>query len=312
VYGKYVYHSRKEKAEGEGRFLAKDTFSRFFGINKPAPDEKHEKVVNIELGQIRPNPYQPRKHFDSNQLEDLTKSILEMGVIQPITVRKKGDYYEIVAGERRYRASLQASLSTIPAVVREFTDVEVAQIALVENLQRADLNYFEEAEGYRRLIDDFRMTQEEVATRVGKSQSTIANKLRILRIDPKVRENIMVELLTERHVRALLKLRDSAQQLMVLKEIYEQDMNVRQTEILIEDVLANEGAELPDGEDVLAGMTPKNRQRIIRVIKDIRIYLNSIKAAVQTIEEAGIQVKMAEKNYDDYVEILIQIPKTRR
>jgi ParB family chromosome partitioning protein len=275
-------------------------------------DDKQEKVVNIELGQIRPNPYQPRKHFDSSQLDDLTKSILEVGVIQPITVRGSGDYYEIVTGERRYRASINAGLATIPAVIRNFTDREVAQIALVENLQRADLNYFEEAEGYRRLIEDFAMTQEDVANRVGKSQSTIANKLRILRIDPEVRENIMVELLTERHVRALLKLHDSASQMKVLKEIYEQDMNVRQTEILIEDMLANGETELVDDKDVLAGMTPKNRQKIIRVIKDIRIYLNSIKAAVQTIEEAGIQVKMAEKNFDDYVEILIQIPKTKR
>jgi ParB family chromosome partitioning protein len=294
--------------------LPKDTFSRFFGINKSAPDvdDKQEKVVNIELGQIRPNPYQPRKHFDPSQLEELTKSILEMGVIQPITVRRTDDYYEIVAGERRYRASLNAGLATIPAVIRDFADREVAQIALVENLQRADLNYFEEAEGYRRLIDDFAMTQEEVATRVGKSQSTIANKLRILRIDPEVRKNIMVELLTERHVRALLKLPDAAAQMKVLKEIYEQDMNVRQTEILIEDMLAISEMELPDETDVLSGMTPRNRQKIIRVIKDIRIYLNSIKAAVQTIEEAGIQVKMAEKNFDDYVEILIQIPKTKR
>ncbi|MDR1205406.1 MAG: nucleoid occlusion protein [Peptococcaceae bacterium] len=281
-------------------------------MNKSASDEKQEKVMDIELGQIRPNPYQPRKHFDQGQLEDLTKSILEMGVIQPITVRRTADYYEIVAGERRYRASLNAGLATIPAVVREFTDMEVAQIALVENLQRADLNYFEEAEGYRRLIDDFTMTQEEVAARVGKSQSTIANKLRILRIDPEVRENIMVELLTERHVRALLKLRDSASQMKVLKEIYEQDMNVRQTEILIEDMLTTDETGPADDEDVLAGMTSKNRQKIIRVIKDIRIYLNSIKAAVQTIEEAGIQVKMAEKNFDDHVEILIHIPKTKR
>jgi ParB family chromosome partitioning protein len=267
--------------------------------------------MEIELTQIKPNPFQPRKSFDPDQLASLSKSILEMGVLQPIVVRRKEDHFEIVAGERRYRASVNAGLSTIPSLVREFSDVEMAAMSLVENLQRADLNYFEEAEAYQKLISEFSLTQEEVAKRVGKSQSTVANKLRILKIAPEVRKNIMVDILTERHVRALLKLRDVPMQLRALKLIYENDMNVQQSEILISDMIESEEMVLrPD--DPLTKVPKEKRRKIIRVIKDIRIYLNSIKAAVQSIEEAGIQVKMSEKNFEDYVEVKIQIPKAKK
>jgi ParB family chromosome partitioning protein len=280
-------------------------------MSKSGLTGKQEQVLEIELAQIKPNPFQPRKNFDPDQLASLSKSILEMGVLQPIVVRKKEDYFEIVAGERRYRASLNAELPTIPALVREFSDLEMAEISLVENLQRADLNYFEEAEAYQRLINEFSLTQEDVALRVGKSQSTIANKLRILKIAPEVRKNIMVDILTERHVRALLKLPEASMQLEALKLIYENDMNVHQSEILINDMITDEKSILQP-EDPLSKVPPENRRKIIRVFKDIRIYLNSIKAAVQSIEEAGIQVKMSEKNFEDYVEVMIQIPKTKK
>lgn len=289
--------------------MAKDSISKLLGFSRA--DESSDQVLNLELDKLVPNPYQPRKVFDDMQLEELTRSIKEMGVIQPIVVRKVGDKYEIVAGERRFRASQKAGLTYVPAVVREFTDRELAEVALVENLQRADLNYFEEAEGYQRLIKDFSLTQEEIAQRVGKSQPTIANKLRLLKLDPLVRENIMVELLTERHIRALLKLSSPEEQMMILKEIYQNELTVRETEILIEDYLA--GNVTFQEEEVLdEDQVPQKRQKIKRIFKDMRIYLNTIKSAVTAIEEAGLNVEMTQEDYDDYIELKIKLPRIKK
>ena len=165
--------------------MAIDAFHKILGRQKA--DDPAIQVLQLSLDLLDPNPFQPRKQFDALQMEELSRSIAEIGVIQPIVVRQAGERYEIVAGERRWRAAGKAGYATIPAVARDYSDREMMEIALVENLQRADLSYFEEAEGYRRLIDDFQLTQEEVATKVGKSQPTIANKLRILKIDPSVK-----------------------------------------------------------------------------------------------------------------------------
>ncbi len=292
--------------------MAIDSVSKFFGRNKA--EEASDQVLSLDLNLLQVNPYQPRKQFDPIQLEELSRSIAELGIIQPIVVRQSGDKYEIVAGERRFRASKMAGLTVIPAVVRNFTDREMAEIALVENLQRADLNYFEEAEGYRKLIEEFHLTQEDVAARVGKSQPTIANKLRILKIDPIVKENIMVELLTERHVRALLKLRSPEEQLLILKEIYEKELNVKDSEYLISEflegrVVISEGEEAQeDGE----ADTVQKQQRIRRIFADMRIYVNTIKAAVTTIEESGIDVKMDQTETDDFIQLTITIPRAKK
>lgn len=294
--------------------LAKDSISKLLGFSREN-DPVYDQVMDLDIDKLVPNPFQPRKYFDTVQLDELARSIKELGVIQPILVRTCGEYYEIVAGERRFRASQRAGLNRIPAVVREFTDRELAEVALVENLQRADLSYFEEAEGYRRLIDEFSLTQEEVAVRVGKSQPTIANKLRILKLDPGVRENIVVDLLTERHIRALLKLNTPEDQLIILKEVYERELTVRQTEILIEDYLSGrafvkEEEAQPDASS--EEQFPEKRQSIRRVFSDMRIYINTIKSAVATIEEAGLPIKMTQVDFDDYVEVTIQLPRIKK
>lgn len=289
--------------------MAKDSITKFLGFSRE--DEAPDQVLNLELNKLVPNPYQPRKVFDEMQLEELTRSIKELGVIQPIVVRKAGEKYEIVAGERRFRASEKAGLTQIPAVVRDFTDRELAEVALIENLQRADLNYFEEAEGYYRLIQDFSLTQEEVAARVGKSQPTIANKLRLLKLDPLVRENIMVELLTERHIRALLKLRSPEEQMLILKEIYQNELTVRDTEVLIDDFLAGR-VTFQEEEVIDEDKVPQKRQRIKRIFKDMRIYLNTIKSAVTTIEESGLDVQMSQADFDDYIELTIRLPRIKK
>jgi len=290
--------------------LAKDTISKFLGFSRES-DPVVDQVMDLDIDKLVPNPFQPRKYFDTIQLDELARSIREMGVIQPILVRSRGEVYEIVAGERRFRASQRAGLKQIPAVIREFSDRELAEVALVENLQRADLSYFEEAEGYRKLIEEFSLTQEEVAQRVGKSQPTIANKLRILKLDPAVRENVMVELLSERHIRALLKLNTPNDQLMILKEIYEHELTVRQTELLIEDYLAGK-AILTEEEIHMEDAPPEKRQRIKRIFRDMRIYINTIKSAVATIEEAGLPIKMTQTDHDDYIEVTIQLPRIKK
>ena len=284
--------------------------ANFFNRNKA--DDLHEQVIQIDVERIRPNPLQPRKQFDPMQMEELSRSITENGVIQPIIVRQAGEIYEIVAGERRLRAAKMSRLATIPAIVRQLTDRDLAEIALVENLQRADLSFFEEAEGYLRLIEEFHMTQEEVAEKVGKSQPTIANKLRILKIDPIVKENIMVGLITERHVRALLRLKTTEEQLLILKEIYENELNVKDTEQLITAFLEGrleivKENEIEDGSE----SAEQGKQTIRRMFSDYRIYINTVKAAVETIRNSGIDAKMDQEETDESLQITITIPKTK-
>jgi ParB family chromosome partitioning protein len=188
---------------------------------------------------------------------------------------------------------------TIPAIVKILSDQEVAEIALIENLQREGLNFFEEAEGYQRLLSEFNLTQEEVAQRVGKSQSNIANKLRLLKLSPIIRDNLDLEIITERHARALLRLPSTELQVFALKQIYEKELNVRETEAFIAEQLALQGTVLKNNKE----------KHIVRIFTDIRLYLNTLRTAVATIKEAGLEVKMQEKDYDSHVEVLIKIHK---
>jgi len=279
--------------------LVKESFSRILGFNNI--EEKNDQIKEINIASIKTNPYQPRKTFDPIQLEELAKSIKEFGLIQPIVVRKAKDGYELVAGERRLRATRAIGMLKIPAIIRDLSDKELAEIALIENLQREDLNYFEEAEGYKKLIEEFSLIQEDIAKRVGKSQSTIANKLRLLKLPENIKKVINADIITERHARALLKLPTEEMQMEALKEIYQNEFNVRETDQLVEKMMEN--------------IDDKRRERtkkIVRIFKDMRIYLNAIKSAVSAIEEAGLKVRMEEKEYDEYIEVLIQIPKKKR
>jgi ParB family chromosome partitioning protein len=199
-------------------------------------------VMQIPVDRIAPNPYQPRKEFSKNALEELSASIKQYGVLQPINVRNIGDnLYELISGERRLRASKLAGIKEIPAIVIEVVEQDSAALALIENLQREDLNFMEEAEGYFNLINDHGITQEELAQRVGKKQSTIANKLRLLKLPKAITLVILENGLTERHARALLKLPDEAMQNKALKVILNRQLNVKKTEEMIEKML-NEAA----------------------------------------------------------------------
>lgn len=262
-------------------------------------EAKGETILELAIDAIQANPFQPRLYFDPAQLEELASSIKEYGVLQPVIVRIVDGNYQLVSGERRFRASKLANKETIPALLRQLSDREVAEMALIENLQREDLNYFEEAEGYARLIQEFQITQEEVAKKMGKSQPTIANKLRLLQISEKVRREISVDVVTERHVRSLLKLKNEEQQLDVLNRIYKNNLNVRQTDDYIETLLINEEKNIRE----------QKKKKMMKAIKDMKIFVNTIKGTVKTIQDAGMPAEIIEQENDEYMEVVIRLPK---
>lgn len=276
------------------RFL----FSKHEKKSDQKPDQK--KITYIPIDKIRPNPYQPRRTFEQGALEELCNSIKEYGVIQPINVRKtSGNQYELVAGERRLRASTMAGLKEIPAIIIDVNEDDLAIMALIENLQREDLGYMEEAEGYLNLIRDHGLTQEELAQKIGKSQSTIANKIRLLKLPPMVKKMLADHHLTERHARALLKLHDEQMQLKVLKKVCEKELNVKKTEDLIQKVL-NKYVD-PDVNE--------NGRRLTRSIKDIRIFVNTIRQAIDVMKKSGVNAKAAQIDRGEFVEFIVRIPK---
>lgn len=265
--------------------------------------ESINNLIQVAVKEVTTSPYQPRQEFDEMELRELAGSIHEVGLIQPIVVRRVETGYELVAGERRLRACKLLGLTEIPALLMELDDKQVAALGLIENLQRKDLNYFEEALAYARLINDFGLTQEEVAQKVGKSQSAIANKLRLLKISPNVRKLISTDALSERHVRALLKLDSDDEQMMVLRMIYDNDLNVRETEEAVERIRQNISREIKKEE---------TKRNVSGVIKDARIFVNTIRETVMLAKSNGVDMKIMEKEYDEAVELVIRIPKSIR
>lgn len=262
------------------------------------PDDEQEQVEELPIHLIQASQYQPRVEFDEEDLDELAQSIAQHGVLQPVVVRKTEMGYELIVGERRLRACRRLGLTTIPAIVRDYGDKQAAELALIENLQRKDLRLFEEAEGYKRLLDEFGLTQEELAARLGKTQSSIANKLRLLRLPPSVREIISREILSERHARALLRLESEEQQLKIVNQVVEQGLNVRQTEELVQQMLSGKSAE----------KVPKEGKRTF-VLKDLRLFRNSIKSLTDTLKEGGLEVEIEERDGEDAFELLVIVRK---
>ena len=262
---------------------------------------RNPEVVNVDVNRVFPNPFQPRKVFSEESLAELSSSIVEFGVIQPILVRQSEKGFEIIAGERRYRASLLAKCKDIPCIVRQVNDQEMAEIALLENLQREDLHFFEEAAGYETLLSQFSITQEELARRIGKDQSTVANKLRLLRLPCLIRELLTEARLSERHARALLKLDSDDTRYSVLQAVIENRFNVKDTELYIEALMKKEAAE-PD---------PKKRPNVLRVVKDVRIFINTIGELVGQMKKVGLDVRVNQDQDDDFVTITMIVPKRR-
>ncbi|MEE0956555.1 MAG: ParB/RepB/Spo0J family partition protein [Ruminococcus sp.] len=256
-------------------------------------------ILDIPIIKIRPNKSQPRKQFAESDLQSLSQSIAENGILQPLTVRKvSASEYELIAGERRLRASVMAGLRKVPCIVVKCSDKESAVYALLENLQRADLGIFEEARGISRLIRRYGLTQEQAARKIGKTQSAVANKLRLLRLSAEEQEWIENAGLSERHARSLLRLDDESTRREALSKVISDNLNVKQTESLVSILLNN---------------APKQHKRSNSkaVIKDFRIFENTIYKAVDAMRLAGINAQTNQADNDNFIEYTIRIPKAQ-
>ncbi|SKA91468.1 chromosome partitioning protein, ParB family [Clostridium sp. USBA 49] len=254
-------------------------------------------IFYISTDLISPNIYQPRKNFNEETIDELAKSIKTFGIIQPLSVRKIGtDRYELVAGERRLRAAKKIGLDKVPAILVDITDKDSAAIALLENLQREDLNFIEEAEAYYNLIKDHSYTQEQLAEVIGKKQSTIANKIRILKLSPEIRNTLLENKLTERHARALLKLPTPQIQQKILNIVIKKNLNVKKTEELIEKELLR----LTHQEVAAEG------KKKIKGVFSPKVYINTVR---QVFDKYGIAAQYASKDLDDCIQITVTIPK---
>ena len=262
-------------------------------------NQEKRKLVQIPADEIRPNRAQPRCTFDEDGLRSLAESIKQNGLLQPVCVRKIVGGYELIAGERRLRACRMAGMKTIPCLVSGCDARQSAVLALLENLQRRDLNLFEEAEGLRRLVEEWGVTQEEAAERLGRSQSAVANKLRLLRFTPEERAQILDAGLTERHARALLRLEDPARRAAALQLVVERGLNVAQTEEYVSALLA-------------APPEPAAREgRRALILKDVRVFLNSLTRSLDVMKRGGIAADMRREETPEALVVTISIPKRR-
>lgn len=257
-----------------------------------------DEVIQLPISEIIPNRYQPRNIFNDEKISELADSIQEHGVIQPIVVRKYNNLYEIIAGERRYRASKAIGLKKVPAIVREYDDKQSASIAIVENIQREDLTAIEEALAYRQLIDLHGITQSTLAKQMGKSQSTVANKIRLLNLCEQVQNAVLERKVTERHARALLLVKDEDVQIQILEKIVQHDLNVSDTEKLIEETLTPKEK-------------PKKTKTISKIPRNYRLAMNTFKQAIMMVEKTGMSVKHAEEELEDSYVITISLPKKK-
>ncbi len=251
-------------------------------------------VLSLGLDEIEPNPLQPRQVFDGQALEELAESIRLYGVLCPLSVRRREGRYELVAGERRWRAARLAGLERVPCLVLEADGPESGLLALVENLQRQDLDYIEQAQGIARLIDTFGLSQEECARRLGKSQSAVANKLRLLRLPPDVLEKLRAAELTERHGRALLRLPDDSLRRQALDHIIDRQLTVPAADMYIDHLL--ERLEKPAAQ---------TRTRL--VLKDVRVFLNTLQKSVDVLSAGGVDVGMEREQTDREMVVTIRI-----
>lgn len=266
---------------------------------------REREVARIPIDAIRPNPYQPRRVFAQNALEELCASIKQYGLLQPISVRKLGsDSFELIAGERRLRACRMAGMKFIDAIIFSTYEQDSAVIAMMENLQRENLHYMEEAEGYQNLIRDHGLSQDELARRLGKNQSTIANKMRILKLPMAVKRMLLQYSLTERHARALLRLHDEEMQMHVIQIIVQQNLNVKATEDLVERTISRMyGIEKEEEEQ-----SRTRPSKISGFVRDTRLFVNSLRTVVQQMADAGLNPKLESRDKEEGMEIKIWIP----
>ncbi|MFD2215362.1 nucleoid occlusion protein [Metabacillus endolithicus] len=291
----------------------KHPFSRFFGLGEKeqgnqivveeveeveqedTAEEIREEVKKIPIKDITPNRFQPRTVFSNEKIEELALTIRTHGIIQPIVVREIGGKFELIAGERRWRAVQTLGWEEIPAIVKDFNDTETASVALIENLQREELSSIEEAVAYAKLLELHDLTQEALAQRLGKGQSTIANKLRLLKLPEEVQEALLQKAITERHARALIPLKDQQLQITLLEEIVEKQLNVKQTEDRVVKLLEKNNAK------------PKPKRKAFS--RDTRIAMNTIRQSLTMVADSGVKLNTEEEEFDEYIQFTIKIPK---
>ena len=265
-------------------------------VSKNSSEAKDE-VVQLFINEIIPNRQQPRNIFNDDKIADLAKSIKEHGVIQPIIVRKIEEGFELIAGERRFRASISLGLERIPAIVRDYDDITTASVAIIENIQREDLTSIEEALAYKQLMDLHGMKQAELAIQVGKGQSTVANKIRLLNLSDEVQDAILKRTISERHARSLLIVKDIPLQIKLLEVIIEKDLNVSQTEKLVEETI-----------------TPKEKKEnkntvITKIPRSYKLAMNTFNQAAMMVEKTGMNVNTITEETEDAYVITISLPK---
>jgi len=287
----------------------KHPFSRFFGLGEKEDtaektavieteeidDSVFDEVKKISVQEIVPNRFQPRTVFADEKIEELSLTIRTHGIIQPIVVRQVDGRYEIIAGERRYRAVQKLGWETIPAIVKDFNDTETASVALIENLQREELSAIEEAVAYAKLLELHDLTQEALAQRLGKGQSTIANKLRLLKLPQEVQDALLQKKITERHARALIPLKKPDPQIILLSEIIEKQLNVKQTEDRVVKMLEK--------------TSPKAKPKRKAFSRDTRIAMNTIRQSLTMVADTGVKINAEEEEFEEYIQFTIKIPK---
>ena len=255
-----------------------------------------DDVININISEIIPNRQQPRNIFNDEKINDLAKSIKEHGVIQPIIVRRIEKGFEIIAGERRFRATKSLDLQTIPAIVRNYDDITTASVAIVENIQREDLTSIEEALAYKQLMNLHEITQAELASQIGKSQSTIANKIRLLNLTEQVQNAILNREITERHARSLLLVKQESLQIKLLKKIIEKKLNVAQTEKLIE-------------ESLMPTSKKHKTATVTKIPRNFKLAMNTFNQAIMMVEKTGMNVETKTEELNDSYVITVSLKK---
>ncbi|MGM9645356.1 MAG: ParB/RepB/Spo0J family partition protein [Eubacteriales bacterium] len=259
-----------------------------------------EMIHQIEVSKIVPNPNQPRKDFADEAILKLANSIRQYGIIQPLTVRQTGDGYELISGERRLRASKELGMETVPCVIMNVSEMKSAEMSIIENLLREDLNIFEQAHAIETLIDTYDLTQEQIAKKLSNSQSFVANKLRLLRLSDEEREKILKNNLTERHARALLRIYDADTRQKVLDRIIDEGLNVTKSEELIEKIITSSKTNDSPSDSYSAST---------KTFKDVKSFYMAIDRAIDSVKNSGINIKSRRIENDEFTELTILIPK---
>ena len=263
-----------------------------------SPEEEKDGTLMVKLSKVEPNREQPRKNFDEDSLQELAESLKQFGMLQPILVQNRGDYYEIIAGERRWRAAIIAGLKEVPVIVRELTDQEIVEISLIENIQREDLNPIEEAQAYKRLLTEFHLKQDEVAERVSKSRTAVTNSMRLLKLCDEVQKMVVDDMISTGHARALISIEDPEEQYLIAQKIFDEKLSVREVEKLVKDLY--KPPKPPKEEN-------KTLQAIYQEISERLKQSLSTKVSVSAKQNGAGKIEIEFYNHEDLERLLERI-----